>query len=185
MLGPSCLLHLPGTEAEDRQAQDGSGHALAPSEDGCQRGWLGAEGGRAVLVVTVQATPGGSGLGSRSGKAKGCCSALWNHGPARGPPALAWLSCPQCWRSSCCHPNALIPSPGLTHKPCPVRGPQLPRFPRKRDPYKDDTEQTLCLPEDREPRPPTAWYLLTSGVCLVFLEEKRDQETGQPATPLT
>lgn len=122
----AASLHLPGAEAEDQQAEDGSGRALAPSEDGCQRGWLGAEGGWAVLVVTVQAAPGAPGLGSCSGKAKGCCSALRNRGPAGGPPALAGLSCPQCWRSSRCRPNAplqsgsdpqALPSPGPTAAP--------------------------------------------------------------------
>lgn len=134
-----------------------------PHKTGIGRSWLGADGGWAVLADRVQAAPGGPGLGSRSGEAEGRCSVLRNRGPPEGPPALAWLSCP----SAGALPGAAqTPSLQSSSDPQALPSPRPTAAPiseEKRGPYKDDTERTVCSPEDTGPRPPSASYLLTPG----------------------
>lgn len=134
-----------------------------PHKTGIGRSWLGAGGGWAVLASRVQAAPGGPGLGSRSGEAEGRCSVLRHRGPPEGPPALAWPSCP----SAGTLPGAAqTPSLQSSSDPPALPSPRPTAAPiseEKRGPYKDDTEQTVCFPENTGPRPPSAWYLLTPG----------------------
>lgn len=165
--GPSTLpgsqSHLSGTEADHGQAEDRGGCALAPTQD-----WHRAQlaGGRRWV-----GGPRRQGAGCPGGPRARLT--LWrSRGPLLRPPA------PWSTRGTTCPRLAVLPSagtlPGAAQTPSLQSSSDPPALPslrptaapiseEKRGPYKDDTEQTVCFPENTGPRPPSAWYLLTPG----------------------
>lgn len=158
-----------------RTGAPGSGTRLASGGS-----WLGAGGGWWAVLKQVQLPRGPGACLRRRSRGGRLLRPLRHRGPPEGPPPSLVSSAPVPVILPRVPPKLLSLCPSSDPPALPsLRPTAAPISEEKRGPYKDDTEQTVCFPEDTGPRPPSVMVPTDPRVWPIFLEEMRGQD-GQP-----